>query len=130
MRLPPMCPQREREVKQRLRNNENLTMKISDNGCAAVIYSGKNIDESHRQLNDWQVDALLPCYTLTFMKIEVKNIFPFTLLCEWFTEKMIFSAIAFLSAWYDLNNHNDRCTINVPINTTSTITEPRFSPYI
>ena len=61
MRLPPMCPQREREVKQRLQNNENLTMKISHNGCAAVIYSGKNIDESHRQLNDWQVDALLPC---------------------------------------------------------------------
>lgn len=56
-----MCPQREREVKQRLQNNENLTMKISHNGCAAVIYSGKNIDESHRQLNDWQVDALLPC---------------------------------------------------------------------
>ena len=64
------------------------------------------------------------------MKIEVKNIFPFTLLCEWFTEKNIFSATAFLSAWYNLNNHNDRCTINVPISATNTITEPRFSPYI
>lgn len=81
-----MCPPRERKVKQQLRNNENLTMKISDNGCAADIYSGKYIDESYRQLNDWQVDALLPCNTLTFMKIEVKNIFASTLLCERFTE--------------------------------------------